>query len=331
MRLGWFGLLVGIIALIYGGLWWYGREIHPLSYGVSFSSGHAEWMFGSQWKNIYQEMLDELKPPFIRLSVDWNAVEKKEGVYDFSSVDFMMNQAATYGSKVLLSFGQKTPRWPECHTPDWALQKTDDDYTQKLYAYVSTTINRYKKHSALEYWQVENEAYIKFSFGQCEKFNKNAIDEELRITRNLDPDHAIVVTDSGELSLWYPAAKKGDIFGTTMYRVVAASNGSVVSYDWLPLGWYRARAKFFGLTRDQFFISELQAEPWIDGNITSTSLETQFKTMDITRMKKNLLEAEHAGASRAYLWGVEWWYWLKHEKNDHSFVDVAKEFIGRGN
>lgn len=324
--MGCVGLLVGTMALLYGGLWWYGKNMHPIQYGISFSSQHAAWLH-DDWKRIYEEMLHDFKPPFVRLSVDWDELEAKEGVYDFSSIDFMMNEAAKQRTKVLLTVGQKTPRWPECHIPAWALEKTDSEYVSNLYAYVTAVVDRYKKHEALEYWQIENEPYIKFDFGNCKKFDEKLLDEEVKIVRQHDPDHRIIVTDSGELGLWYTAAKKGDIFGTTMYRIVATSKGTPLTYAWLPIGWYRAHARLLGLTSDRFFISELQAEPWIgSGNLISTPIEEQFKTMDIDRMKKNIEEAAHTGASRAYLWGVEWWYWMKYMHDDQSFIDLAKKY-----
>ncbi len=327
MRLSWFGICIGLLALLYGGLWWYGRSTHPIVYGISFSSQHAEWLF-SDWKKMYRDMLSELKPAIIRLSVDWDQVETKEGVYDFSDIDFMMNEAATHHAQVVLTVGQKTPRWPECHMPDWLIEKTSDEYLKKLYAYVSATVDRYKNHAALEYWQVENEPFIAFDFGDCVRFDRDALDEELSIVRSKDANHRVLVTDSGELSVWYPAAKKGDLFGATLYRVVTTPAGRIFSYDWMPAGWYRARAEIFGRNADTFFISELQAEPWIHtGNLTSTPLTKQFETMSIERMKKNFEFARHTGASRAYVWGAEWWYWLKYEHGDSSFVELAKEYI----
>ncbi len=327
MRMTGIGIFIGLVALIYGGLWWYGKSTHPIQYGISFSSQHAAWLI-PEWKPMYREMLSDLKPGFIRLSVDWDQVEKEEGKYDFSDVDFMMNEASKQNVRVLLAVGQKTPRWPECHLPSWLEEKTRDEYLHKLYAYVSTTVDRYKDHKALEYWQVENEPYIKFDFGSCARFESLAIDEELSIVRSKDDTHKIVVTDSGELSVWHPAAKKGDIFGSTMYRVVTTPKGNIFTYDWMPAGWFKARANIFGLSSDTFFISELQAEPWIhDGDLIGMPIENQFETMSVEQMKKNLEFAKHTSASRAYLWGVEWWYWMKYTHNDSRFIDVAREYI----
>ena len=37
---------------------------------------------------------------------------------------------------------------------------------------------------------------------------------------DIDKDREIMITDSGELSIWLPAVKRADVFGTTMYRIV---------------------------------------------------------------------------------------------------------------
>lgn len=324
--MSWFGFIVGFLALLYGAVWWYGKDTHPIQYGLSFSPGHAEWLTGD-WQRVYRDMLSDLAPPFIRISADWDRIESVEGVYDFSEVDFMFEEALTHDTQVLLAFGQKTPRWPECHAPSWVGSKTPAEYEERLRAYVTAVVERYKNHRALEYWQVENEPFIHFEFGSCEQFAESLVDEEIRLTRSLDPDHRIVVTDSGELSLWYRASRAGDIFGTTMYRVVRTPGNRVVSYEWLPLGWYRLRAAVLGMSADRFFISELQAEPWTTESILTTPIDEQMETMDISRMRKNLEAARHAGASRAYLWGVEWWYFMKYTHSNEEFVTLAKEYI----
>ncbi|MBP9732348.1 MAG: hypothetical protein KBD29_02730, partial [Candidatus Magasanikbacteria bacterium] len=82
MRMSAFGIFIGLLVLIYGGLWWYGKSTHPIQYGISFSSQHASWLI-PDWRPMYREMLSDLKPGFIRLSVDWDQVEKEEGKYDF--------------------------------------------------------------------------------------------------------------------------------------------------------------------------------------------------------------------------------------------------------
>lgn len=327
MRMSLFGIIVGSIALIYGGLWWYGRTTHNIAYGVSFHHLHASTL-GYDWREMYVAMLDDLRPPFVRISAQWNDIEISRGQYDFSSLDFMMSEAASRDVRVTMAVGQKGPRWPECHIPAWAVDLDGDEYRSSLYAYVGTVVDRYRTHPALEYWQVENEPYINFTFGECARFDETAIDREIELVRERDADHQIIITDSGELSTWIPASRKGDIFGTTLYRTVRTPRGMVVSYDWLPAGFYRAKARILGIDTTHFFVSELQAEPWYgEGSATATPLDEQFKTMNPERMRANMEYVRHVDARRAYLWGVEWWYFMKYTHDDTSFIDLAREYI----
>ncbi len=39
----------------------------------------------------------------------------------------------------------------------------------------------------------------------------------------------------------------------------------------------------------------------------NTPIKEQELTMSPMRLQANIDVAEHTGASRAYLWGVEWW------------------------
>ncbi|MFA4931278.1 MAG: hypothetical protein WC570_05445 [Patescibacteria group bacterium] len=46
--------------------------------------------------------------------------------------------------------------------------------------------------------------------------------------------------------------------------------------------------------------------------------------MNLDRLEKNFDYASRVGFSRAYLWGVEWWYWMKETNNDPSFWEAVK-------
>jgi hypothetical protein len=45
--------------------------------------------------------------------------------------------------------------------------------------------------------------------------------------------------------------------------------------------------------------------------------------MDFKKFKENIDFAKKTGLDTIYLWGVEWWYWLK-EKGNESILDEAK-------
>lgn len=313
--------LVAGIAII----WWQSRKTYEVAYGMSFSRDHAVYL-GLDWKEAYTAMLKELKPRFIRIPVQWNNIEKKPGVFTFADIDWQMNRAKEAGVGVTLVVGQKTPRWPECHVPDWVPALSKEEYKVALSRYVKTVVMRYMNHPATEIWQVENEPFITFDFGHCKQFDVSLVEKEIALVSTLDPAHSIMVTDSGELSFWHKAINAGDIFGTTVYRVVRTTRGRVFTYDFFPPVLYRWKATLLGRPIDQVYVSELQAEPWFtSGGPNETSLEVQKETFDPARMKKNIEFVRHIGTPRAYLWGVEWWYWMKTKKGDSAYWNIAKE------
>jgi len=315
-----------ILAIVYVAMLFASRKVYPIEYGISFNQDHAESL-GLNWKQVYEDMLRELEPKYIRIAAMWSDVEEVKGEYDFSSVDWMMDKAAEYNTKVLLVVGQKAPRWPECHVPEW-LDYGVQESEEHLLGYVTKVVERYMYHPALELWQVENEPFIKFRFGECERFNEGVVAGEIALVKNLDPEHKILITDSGELSTWRQASKAGDLFGTTMYRIVQTPKGRTIVYDWLPAAFYRWKTKMWGRDLNDSFIAELQAEPWFtDSNPTNTPVEKQEKTMNPERMQKHIDYASRTGFSRGYLWGVEWWYYMKSEHGDARYWDIAKETL----
>jgi len=323
---------IGIIVALWAIFFIFSFRHYPVTMGISFNQYQAASL-GLDWKETYLAMLSELKPPVIRIAAMWSEVEEKKDTFNFEPVDFMMNEAAAHSTKVLLVIGQKAPRWPECHIPSWVKGETEDKRLDYLLRYVEKVIKRYQNHQSLELWQIENEPFIQFTFGECDGFDKQAIFSELTLVRKLDPEHKIVITDSGELSTWHQASRVGDIFGSTLYRIVrnpifGMKSGIKWSYDWVPAGFYKLKARFWGRGYDDFFIAELQAEPWfVDSSPFDTPIAIQEETMNPTRLKKHLDYVRRVGASRAYLWGVEWWYWMKVKQGDARYWQIVNNEI----
>lgn len=313
--------------VLWAGLWFMSKKIYPVEYGISFNQNHATSL-GLDWKDVYLDTLNELKPKYIRIAAMWSQIEKVKHTQDFSDVDFMMDEAAKQGVKVILVVGQKAPRWPECHVPEWWNSADKNALKEDLLIYVSSVVEKYKNHPALELWQVENEPFIKFRFGDCSHFNEGFVADEIALVRRLDPNHKIIITDSGELSTWRKAIKVGDYFGTTLYRIVRKPNGAIWNYDWLPPAVYRYKAKIWGQDMGKMFVAELQAEPWFtSSDPNDTPIEIQEQTMNPARLQKHFDYVEHIGVPRAYLWGVEWWYWAKEARGDTRYWDMVRKKI----
>jgi len=303
--------------------WPVGKATSEAQLGVTFSNRYAEDI-GLDWKEAFIATLDDLGIKKIRLPVYWNQVEKNEGIYDFTDIDWQLQEAGKRQAEIILTVGQKVPRWPECFIPEWT-KDNDVKRKERLLAFVGATVEKYKNNPTVKYWQVENEPFL--TFGICPALDVDLLDREIKIVREKDPSRKIIVTDSGELSIWYQAAKRADVFGTTMYLDVCSKHAwGCFSY---PIG-----PNFFKIKRwviktfanqENAIVIELQGEPWLNGWTTSRPVEEQLAAMDSERLKRHVVFAESSGFSEIYIWGVEWWYDLKTKHGDPRFWNEFKK------
>jgi hypothetical protein len=294
-----------------------------IKWSVAFSKIFSTQM-GLDWKENYLAILDDLKPNSLRLPIYWQDIEAENGSYNFSDYDWMIDEASKRSVKLVLVVGRKVPRWPECHSPFWADTLSEQEKQDKIIEYISKSIERYKNTGSLYLWQIDNEPFL--PFGSCTKFDVNFLDREIATARTLDPSHKIMVTDSGELSIWVRAAARADIFGTTMYRVIWKSPMGYFKYPLPPrFFWLKANIVHLFNPGKPIVVSELQAEPWGPNQIYSISVDEQMKSMNINQFRENIEYAKQVGFSENYLWGAEWWYWMKTKQNRPEFWDEAKK------
>lgn len=315
--------LIGIPLLLAVALFFLSRSTanpdRKINWGVTFEKDFAKKL-GLDWRLAYLAILDDLKMKKIRVAARWSDIEPAENNFNYPDLDWQINEAAKRETKVILVVGYKLPRWPECHDPSWV-----KDLRPAVLAYIEKTVNRYKDNPAVFAWQVENEPFL--PFGECPLFDVNLLDEEIALVKKLDK-RPVIVTDSGELSLWVPAAKRADIFGTTMYRWVW--NEMVGSYKYpIPPAFFRVKERLTRLFvgyKKPFIVIELQAEPWTHKQIYEISIPEQLGLMSLAEVKATIDYAKQAGFSDYYLWGVEWWYYLK--QNNHSeYWDYVKGLV----
>jgi hypothetical protein len=177
-------------------------------------------------------------------------------------------------------------------------------------------------------WQVENEAFLQ-SFGACPWVDEDFLKKEIAFVKLNDPEHKILVTDSGELSFWFKVSQiGGDIVGVTTYRNVWQQQiRTYVSYLF-PSIFYNRRANLIKNIFNQKVIGvELQAEPWCKNSIMNSSLEEQEKTMNLIQFKKNVEFAKNTGIDTFYFWGVEWWYYMKTVYGNSEIWNEAKKLF----
>lgn len=292
-------------------------------YGVTFSKKQAVSL-GLDWQKLYLSIFDELGVKKIRLAAYWDEIEPKQDNYYFNDLDWQIEEAAKREVEIVLAIGGRLPRWPECHFPEWAKGLSDKERQQEILGYIEDTVKRYMDNSQITIWQVENEPFLS-NFGDCPDIDKEFLDKEIALVRELD-DRDIMITDSGELSLWVPAAKRADIFGTTMYRdTYSKVLKSYVHYPIEP-GFFRFKKNVtnFFANPQKWVVIEMQAEPWGPMPFQFLSDEERGKTMDLDKFREMIEFSKKTGFREFYLWGVEWWYWEKEVNNNSDIWEQAK-------
>ena len=299
---------------------------NELDYGVTFSEKQAVDL-GLDWQKVYLAMLDDLGVKRVRLSAYWNEIEKTKGTYTWENFDWQLAEAEKRNVQVVLAVGGRLPRWPECHFPDWAKDLDKEDRETEILIYIDQVVKRYKNKLNIYAWQVENEPFLSH-FGDCPELDSEFLDREIALVRSLDK-RPIVVTDSGELSLWVFAAKRADIFGTTMYRDTYSSHlERYIHYPIAP-GFFRFKkniARIFARP-NKWIVIELQAEPWAPVPYQHVSKEERDRTMNLEKFKDILEFSRKAGFQEFYLWGVEWWYWEAENNKDPALWEEAKKLF----
>ncbi|MDO8668172.1 MAG: beta-galactosidase [bacterium] len=283
-------------------------EKKDLTYGVTFSKKQAQNL-GLNWQEIYLSIFDDLGVKKLRLPAYWDEIEREEGNFFWQDLDWQVNEAAKRGVKIVLAVGARLPRWPECHFPDWTKGRLKAQIENKTLDYLAKVIERYKNNDSIAAWQIENEPFLSH-FGDCPKFDKKFLDQEIVLTRRLN-FRPIIITDSGELSLWLSAASRADIFGTSIYRdTYSKFFKNYIHYPIAP-GFFRFKKNLVSLFAkpQDWIVIELQAEPWGPKAYQELSQADRDRTMNLKKFKEIIEFSRQAGFREFYLWGAEWWYW----------------------
>lgn len=329
--------VIWIVILALAGFLWvmsfdFSSKPEQPTYGVSFSRFHSDELL-LDWKETYLALLNDLGVRHFRFSVHWPLVEPENDKFNFSELDFQMNMAREKNADVILAVGRRVPGWPECHEPFWALNLGKKEKQKEILEYIDKVVQRYKGYPNLIHWQVENEPFLTFfSRSACGELDKNFLDMEIALVRKTDPAHKIVITDSGEFGTWFGAYKRGDVFGTSMYLYIWNRRLGPLRYPILPLFFrikHNLASLFFGHKKPSIVI-ELEAEPWLLQPIVDTPLDVQLDRMGPDKFDNMVKFSSKTGFDTFYLWGAEWWYWLKQNGHPELWEHAQKLFTKAG-
>lgn len=299
-----------------------------IKYGATFSIKQARDL-GLDWQEVYLASLDDLKIRRLRLPAYWSEVEGVDGVYQWTDLDWMVEQAELRNTEIIMVVGGRSPRWPECHFPEWAKPLPEASRQQRTLDYIKTVVEKYKDKKNIVAWQVENEPFLP-NFGECPTFSADFLDNEIALVRAIDK-RPIVVTDSGELSLWYQAAGRADIFGTSIYRDTYSKTLERYIHYPITAGFFKVKKNLTKLVAnpDKWIVIELQAEPWCKDSYQLVSQSERDRSMSPEKFKDTMKFIQSTGFDEFYLWGVEWWYWEKTKQNRPIFWEMAKELYNK--
>ncbi|KKP89861.1 MAG: hypothetical protein UR94_C0033G0013 [Parcubacteria group bacterium GW2011_GWA2_36_10] len=296
-------------------------------WGVTFSTKFAKHL-ALDVNDLYTAILDDLQVKQIRLPIYWDEVAKEEGSSDFSQYDYLLDAGAKRDVKFIINIGHRLPRWPECHAPKWLATKNSDEVQTETLQMLTTIVQHYQDRPEIVAWQVENEPLVNW-FGACPKSDLSFLQTEVALVKKLDKTRPVIISASGELSMWTREAKVSDILATTVYRVVWNPIFRYSHYP-IPSSFYAWKAKRVNKLGENMILSELQVEPWVPANpdhpnfsMIDLSKKQIDASMSVEQFKANLQYAQDIGFSKNYLWGVEWWYWQKIHSQP-EYWDIAK-------
>jgi hypothetical protein len=290
-----------------------------MKFGLTFSEPYAESL-GLARQEVFRALLRDLGLRVIRICAYWNRIEPRPDDFHFDSLERQIEEAASAGLEIIVTVGQKAPRWPEYHFPPWTDLRSPDLKGQ-LFRMLGATVTHFRAFP-ISVWQVENEPFV--SFGGP-RIPEDLLRRELELVRSLD-DRPVMLTDSADKGKWTRAARWCDVLGVNLYTRVW--NGRrYVDID-LSASDYRKKINEVALAGTPVIASELQSEPWGPRAVTELPPAEAAMTMNPERLRANVQLAADAGFDTVLFWGGEWWYWLR-ESGDDTMFETAGQLVER--
>ncbi|MBI4498850.1 MAG: beta-galactosidase [Chloroflexi bacterium] len=327
----------------------------PPNVGLTFSKRQAEYL-GLPWRETFQMALN-LSPQLVRLGAYWDEIESQPGHYDFSTLDWQLDQAAAQDRQVMLTVGMKAPRWPEYYLPTWLMSRltlpqgaqVSDSARLRTHAlaFVRTVVQRYRSHEVIAYWQVENEP-LDPSGPHRWRIGADFLRQEVELVRALDEQRRPVIVNMFVATHPLNAApplrtevrkrartilETADILGLDLYPSMGTRIlGFDVYFNWLQWPWERPALDLQRLARQhgkETWIIEAQAEPWEPSSVVYTAAR-QSRSVQPSTAVSIFGRLQAAGFQHILLWGVEHWYMRLQRYRDGTWWEAMEPHFPQG-
>lgn len=316
----------------------------PDGYVDDARSGRAEWCAAT-----LSRLIELTGARHVRLSVQWDEVEPRPGEFDFRALDAQLAAAGQAGATVSLSVGMKAQRHPEFYIPAWAMEgltlprgavlSDDRVLRQRALRMVAEVVRHVGDSPVVDSWGAENEGYIASHRSNEWVLRREYVAEVAATIREHDPLKRPVSINHAQHFVmdrrWRHALEDGDVLGQSLYPF---RNVDVLAWSFVvnimeigPLmPNYAHQAREARGAGKEFWVTELQAEPWTDEDARLISPRNPSANLTPGRLLRNVEYARRTGASRVYLWGAEWWLYQGEEFDDWRWLEAAKGAIARG-
>lgn len=285
----------------------------------------------------------------IRLSVEWSDVEPRPGEFDFRLLDAQIAEVERLGATAVLTVGVKSQRHPEFFVPDWVLDRTnlagdavisDDPYLrERALSMIAAVVDHAARSPAIDGWGADNEPYLTSSRGeQWENWSlgRDFVQEEVAAIHVHDPARRPVSINHGQHFVmdrrWRYALEDADVLAASLYPFRNETFlGRPIVLPILEIGPlapnYAYQAREAAKAGKEYWITEMQAEPWTDTDARLISPANPSENLTPAKLRRNIDYARRSGADRVYLWGAEWWLYERDHFGDERYWDIAREAI----
>ncbi len=295
------------------------------------------------------DLLERTGAKQVRLSVEWSQVEPREGEYDFAVMDALVAEAASHGATVLLGVGVKAQRHPEFYVPGWVTERAllhldevisnDPFLHDQALAMVGAVVGHYRDAPAIDSWEADNEPYVASSRSEQWTLSRSFVAEEVAAIKANDGQGRPVVINHAQHFVfdrrWKDALADGDVLAASIYPFrnyeILGRQFVVPILEIGPLAPnYAAQARAARSEGKQFWITEMQAEPWYDGDMRLLSPANPSPNLTHENFARNVEYARRSGGARVYLWGSEWWLYEAERFGDRSWLEQGAAAIATG-
>ena len=313
-------------------------------FGVSFSPTHAAWL-GLDPAETLRSLIRDVGLRYIRLSAYWNELAPEADHFDVGPLQRWLDLADKWDARVLLTAGLRAQRHPEFFPPAWLLtdpplpRGTLLDQQPRIVARILLMLERLiatvADYPVIDAWQVENEPFLPAAHRTLGwRFSPALLAREIEVVAAADPRRRPIVVNHSSTTIldrhWRTALDLGDVLAQNLYpRVpVRALQGRYWNrYAMGPLSpRLSAQAQLARRLGKDFWITELQAEPW--EKLDHRSVDPRRSgSISPARLRANIVRARATGASRIYLWGGEWWHYAAGHHGDHRYLEAVTRLV----